>query len=183
MTGINVKLKKNNRAGFTLVEILVASTIFATIIVVVSGVFVSALKEQRRSFDTQQVQETMTYMIERMTKEIRVSEILEPATMGDCVSSITIQHPDNGIVKYYKTDGTFEANRDVLSSLAGPVTESSILNFNLVEVVDLKFCIFGQDPDDSYQPRVTIIGAVRATGSDSVENFQTTVSLRQLQSQ
>jgi prepilin-type N-terminal cleavage/methylation domain-containing protein len=71
-----VEIKKDkNKWGFTLIELLVALAIFSTFIVSVTAVALSVIESQRRAFAIQNLQESGRFVVEAITKEIRISKI------------------------------------------------------------------------------------------------------------
>lgn len=65
-------IKKKERAeGFTLVELLVAMSVFLVVVTVAVAVFVSALKGERYLTEQMAVNNTMGLVLEQMTREIR----------------------------------------------------------------------------------------------------------------
>jgi prepilin-type N-terminal cleavage/methylation domain-containing protein len=64
------RLKIDN-TGFTLMEIIVATSIFAVFIVVIVNVFQNVVEDQRRTIAMQNIQENLRYVLEVMSKEIR----------------------------------------------------------------------------------------------------------------
>ena len=79
-------LKKKSGAGFTLVELLVAMFAFGMIIIAIGGVSQSVIKAQRKAFALQEVQESGRYLLESMSKEIRMSTV----NTGEAVSTDTL---------------------------------------------------------------------------------------------
>ena len=61
--------------GFTLIELLIALTVFSLVIVSMAAITVSMIKSQRKTFNIQNIQEPARYILESMSKEIRMSEI------------------------------------------------------------------------------------------------------------
>jgi len=61
-------------AGFTLVEVLVATTIFAVIMLSSTTIFKMALDGQKKSLMSQNVQESLRYFLEVISKEIRMAQ-------------------------------------------------------------------------------------------------------------
>lgn len=176
----NHKLKSRDKstAGFTLLEMIVAISIFSIAVVVVADIFVSALNSQKAAYRVQQVEENVNYIIERMTKEIRVSELItvEPNGSGNCpvnaATKITLKHPDNGVVSYYR-QGT-QAIREVNNNV-------TVLNSNTVDITRFKFCINGAGVTDGTQPRITFVVSIKPYGTNSEDYIETTVSLRKIQ--
>lgn len=61
--------------GFTLIELIVALAIFVIIIGVTIGIFSSILKAQRKAYNVQITQDIARYLMEMMTKEIRMAKV------------------------------------------------------------------------------------------------------------
>jgi len=69
---------KNKNKGFTLVEVLIAIFAFGIIVIAMSGVAQSVIKSQRKAFVLQDIQESGRYILESLSKEIRMS-VVEPS--------------------------------------------------------------------------------------------------------
>lgn len=72
-------LSKQSGAGFTLVELLIALFAFGMIILAIMGVSQSVIKAQRKAFALQDIQESGRYILESLSKEIRMSKIITAA--------------------------------------------------------------------------------------------------------
>lgn len=62
------------KRGFTLVEILVAVTIFVSVVAVASSLFVSAIQSQRRNLAYQELLDQTSYVMEYMSRSIRMAK-------------------------------------------------------------------------------------------------------------
>ena len=191
MIGDNKKNKKKQK-GVTLIEILVAITIFAIIVGVNVNMFINALNAQRRAFEVQNVIDSTRYTLEIITKELRSMDVR--ATM-DAVSGCTYSACMNAdgdysdiyfvsgsknrylkVLRFYQSSDTIMFVDDVVGgSSAGLITASniSIVSFNMK--VD-NIAISGQ-------PKITI--TIEAEAKNSKFNspsvkLQTTISPRQL---
>lgn len=164
-------------AGFSMIEFLIAITLGAIVMVLISGIFAQTLHLQRRAFFIQRVQESLSLVLESMAKEIRVSTISTANT--DCPAApsqvLAINHPVNGNIEYSLSGGDIHRNA-VDSGI------DTVLNSSGILVTRFNFCVNGNSLDDNLQPRVTIILSVQNT--DGAETFpvdvQTTVSQRLL---
>jgi len=170
----------NKHAGFTLIELIIVIALSAGVFVLASGIFVQALKIQRRAFFVQKVQENIGFTLESMAKEIRVSNISTPSSLNCPISpysSLSIVHPVNGDIEYF-LEGT-----DLHRRLSGNGI-NTVLNSVGVQITRLGFCVSGNTVNDKAQPRVTILLTV-SNGSTNPEynitiDVQTTVSQRLL---
>lgn len=162
------------KKGFTLVETLVSILLFATIAVIVGSVFVSALDLQRRANNLQQTEENASYVLEFMTKEIRVAQsiISTDGCMTAPLSELKIIN-QYGETVTYSWDGT-----NILRRVAFTLP----INSATVKFTRLSFCIAGATVGDQKQPRVTISASIQSvnTKQQITVDTQTTISLRQL---
>ncbi len=69
-----MELEVKNK-GFTLIELLIALAVFSLVIIAMSATAVSVIKSQRKGFALQESQETALYILESVSKEIRMSTI------------------------------------------------------------------------------------------------------------
>lgn len=72
--------------GFTLIEILVGIAIFAALVLVVGGIFMSFATSQRKAKTIQDVQENARFIVESMAKEIRMSVVNSLSPDGKTLS-------------------------------------------------------------------------------------------------
>jgi len=84
--------------GFTLIEMLVAMAVFSLIVVAMSATAVSVIKSQRKGFALQNSQETARYILESVSKEIRMSMI--NSDPGDGLSSLNITNAKSETFNY-----------------------------------------------------------------------------------
>ena len=169
-------LQFSSSAGFTIVEVLVTSFIFSIIALTVSGLFIQTLAVQRRTFASQKIQENGLYIMELMSREIRVSKIQDQDSTDCSATSLTIIHPINGAVTYSLSAG-------VLQRTAGGVTTD--LSSADVTFSRLNFCIDGSGQTDGKQARVAILASIQnRTGREILTTaLQTTVSSRNVETE
>ncbi len=162
-----------NNKGFTLIELLVSVAIFSLVVAAASSLFSAAAKAQRRSLENQKVLDNGRYVLETISKAIRMSEI--QTSDGSLLPSLEIDHATKGTVTYALSSGQVTENGTAISSAN-------------VTVDKLYFTVSGvgtSPPDDVKQPKVTIILKVKS--KDAVAPmyrvevyFQTTISQRNL---
>lgn len=171
---------KNKRAGFTLIELIVVISLAAGVFALAASVFVQTLKIQRRALFIQKVQENISFALESMAKEVRVSTVITPNTPG-CPGApspnLSITHPINGNIDYFLSGGNLHRR------LSGAGIDT-VLNSVGTQVSRLAFCVSGNSAGDQQQPRVTILLTVN-NGNASPDYYtsidiQTTVSQRLL---
>lgn len=163
--------------GFTAIETIATIFVFSIVVLVFGRAFVDSLNLQRRAYAIQQAEENISFVLEAMAKEIRVSQITDPAGDTSCPASpsntLTMDHPVNGTISY-----TLMGN-NVQRTVAGTDT---IFNSAAVQFARLQFCITGIGSLDQKQPRVTVIAKVRSADPNQqvFMDVQTTISARYL---
>src|SRR3989344_1300053 len=162
----------SGQSGFGIVEVIVSTLVFSIILTIVATNFVDILGLQRRGFAAQIIQEEELFALESMTREIRVSQIQSPDDLNCTLTSLTIDHPINGLTVYSTSNGVI--NKTVGGNTF-PITSSKI-SFSR-----LNFCVRGAGVDDE-QPRITIVASIQTAGGQDGLKFdiQTTVSSRDL---
>jgi len=168
-----------SQSGFSLVELLVAATLFTFVVMGVSQLFAQALDIQRRATGYQKIQENALFVLESIAREVRVSAV---QGVSDCpVNTLTIVHPVNGEVTYAydRSSGRGVVTRSSSEKGGGPEPITS----DDVDVTAFSFCLMGVGVDDQ-QARITVpitVQAVSGRASARVSvSLQTTVVSRDL---
>ncbi|PIR88844.1 MAG: hypothetical protein COU09_00245 [Candidatus Harrisonbacteria bacterium CG10_big_fil_rev_8_21_14_0_10_44_23] len=155
--------------GFTLVELLVAITIFVVVMAIASNLFIGALRAQKSVVDLIAVNDNISLALERIGREIRVGNSFSANSSG---LIFTIDDRGESNINYSLQNDRLM--RSVNGGSASPLTGANVV------VSDLKFYVYDNDV-----PRVTIVitagldentrdlGGVKTT-------IQTTVSARPL---
>lgn len=164
------------QAGFTIVEVLIASFVFSIIAISISSIFIGILTNERRAFAAQKIEENEMFVLEMMARDIRVSKITGPDDLNCGITSLTITHPIKGLIIYDLAAGA------VRKTEGGTTVEisSSAVNFTR-----MNFCVRGSGATDQKQTVVTIISSVQnRTGKEIIKfDVQTTVSSRSVETE
>ena len=187
--------KLTAHTGFTLVEMLIAMSIFSVISVAAFGTFMSALRAQVVITAEKEAAENIRFAFEFMSRQIRFAQRYD-AKAGQpvgCVdlgvsffsaSSQEIQfiNVNDNCIKFSLVSNTILYWSDVL---AGSSSSTNLTSLTSAKVDALDFIITGELRFDSNQPRVTLVARVSGGGSgihtQGVRvNMQTTVSQRAL---
>lgn len=99
---MELEIKDKKSAGFTLIELVVAMFAFGLIVVSIGGVAQSVIKAQRKAFAIQSVQESSRYIMESMSKEIRMSVV--NSASADEIDTLNITN-SRGETFDYQFDG------------------------------------------------------------------------------
>jgi len=194
--------KKYNRKknGFTLIEMVVAVSIFTLVVTAATGIFVSGLKNQRRSLAYQQLADQVSYAAEYISRSARMAqkELFDhPYT---CLSSSgrNYENPggDTSRLRFIKFD--YAQDGDVCHEVfleEGQLKESKknletgqettqALTSDDLQVNSLIFNLQGATQYDDKQPLVTMFLDIQSSGQKAEETvflkLQTSISQRNL---
>jgi len=165
--------KKNKNSGFTIVELLVAMSIFVILITIAVGAFIQALRSERRLVALMTVSNNASLVLEQMAREIRTGYLfpLQPT----CVESLRFKTSASGV------------SSDVLYGLSSSGGKGTIQrngeNLTATNVNVSKLCfLVNQDSASLCSPwKVTIAATVNVFPSNAVVSpttIQTTASSR-----
>lgn len=191
MIGAKFKLNKNKKSGFTLIEVLVSVTLFAIIILSISGIFKLAIDGQRNAIAAQNVQESLKYFLEVIAKEIRMAQkdggtcggsdpnnifSVSPGERGDILS---FKNYYGECVQYYLLDNNDSPRFQISRKEPFGVPRADFISPAKIKINDLRFVLSASA--SSTQPRVTInLNAVSVgdTDSESEMTLQTSITSR-----
>ncbi len=91
-------LRENKKKGLALIELVAVLGIFSLIILSMTAIAAAMIKSQRRAFSMQNAQEAGRYLLESMSKEIRMSMINSSA--GDGLTTLDITNGEGEAVTY-----------------------------------------------------------------------------------
>jgi prepilin-type N-terminal cleavage/methylation domain-containing protein len=191
-----IKNSNFKEKGFTLIEMLASIGIFSILMVVLSGIFLSAMQSQIQISYTQYLINDANYALDYMGRSIRMAQ---RDNDGGCVgnsrygfspfsgasSTITFLDYNSKCHEFYLENGKVKekisSTEDSSGFLAATAYEQTSGKSN---VLDLEFNVRGGTDLDDQQPFITIMIKSRAN-TQSVENLpsiavQTSVSQRNL---
>jgi len=151
----------NNMRGFTLIELLVAMSIFTVAIVSASSLFIISLKGQRNIIAQQNLTENTRFVIERMSRHIRMAQRLDSSVPPACPADVFFSAPgatltfidSNSECAQYRLSPGLPPKKIQLRQGVGAWLD---LTSNDISVNSLYFEVDGELPGDQIQPRVTI---------------------------
>ena len=191
-----MKQKMSNK-GYTLIEIMVTMIIFSLVFGMISGLFVLALKAQRRSLVSRELLAQTSHVMEYMTRQIRMAQkatVANPCCIGgSCVGAgnnyVITDRKGLLFLNYNSECWEFflEENRLKREINGGfPIIDflTSETAEGLLEVEEFKINLIGETGGDDIQPRVTFFLKIRGKGEKAEEQpiikIQNTVSQRNL---
>ena len=181
-----------NKAGFTLIEMLVASVLFLIAITTSIGIFLSTVRANNRINAMQEVENEIRYIVEVISKEIRLGiiyydyyEEIYGESFENPVSILALEDNAHN-VSYFALNGDSSSPGIVQMSLNG--LDWSDLSTDSIVVDSLDFYLspaedpFSQDSTIIRQPLIVLnLNARynRGEGSEGQIRIQTAIGSRQ----
>ena len=184
-----------NKKGFTLVELMVAVSIFAIVMTISMGAILSIIDTSKKAQSLKSVMSNLNYALEDISRQVKTSRSFSSnASCGYTPSNpAETQYQSNSLslVNSEGTDVTYALSSDnkVVVSTVGVNDTNNFDNTPItaeeVRVQYLCFLVEGEDAGDGLQPKVTIV--IKGVSGDKAKTqsqfqLQTTVSKRVIQS-
>jgi len=189
------KLKHENGAGFTLIEMIVVITIFLFIVGAAISIFIFVIQNQRRVLAEQEVLSQIGYAEEHMSKALRMATIDKTGTclVDHAGYQYLLTRPVGGFftgIKFLNQSYTdtennpicqefyFDSATGVLKELINnnPDTSAVDLTSPKMKIESVRFAVnefggaissaVGTSNKDGTQPRVTILLQVKVPGDN-----------------
>ena len=196
------KIQKNK--AFTLVELMVATTLFTVIMLMGVGSLVVSSNSAKASQKLRIAVDNVNFAMESMTRELRMGTYYQCETISvnlsdtsaykDCPLGVSYGYiiafnpqqiigiPTPTRVSYQLVDRTDGSNTKSLQRCEKGVTPCPEIVSGDVNITELKFYVKGSDPADKIQPRVEILikGEVNIKNKNMTKSFtlQTMTSQR-----
>ncbi|NTV22451.1 MAG: prepilin-type N-terminal cleavage/methylation domain-containing protein [Candidatus Yonathbacteria bacterium] len=172
----STKINSHTRpqGGFTLVEMIVAVAIFATVVLVAVGALLSIIDANRKANALRVVMENLNFAMESIARDVRTGDTYSCSGLGDCSGGDSLSFKDQDDLPV-----SYTLSNHVLLRVAGG--ESIAVTSPSVYVEDVSFSVTGSSSGDGIQPRVlmTIVGYAGSFGKNrSSFSLQTTISQR-----
>ncbi len=148
---------RKTQKGFTLIEVLVAVTIFVLILVGVISIFLSLQRSQLRADDMRATQDNLRYITEVMASDIRDHDI--PAEADFLSNELTL-----GDTYYYVDD-------EVLYREVGAV--AARLSNADVDITRMSVYVVNPESVEPEQGRVTVVLEAQST-----DKYETTLAIQ-----
>ncbi len=191
----NLKFKiKNLSKGFTLLEMLIAVSVFATAATMSAGTLLAVSDAQQKILTLRITQDNLGYVFDTMGKEIRTGASYHCGIGVDDFSTTPRDCFDGGLSFTFLSGGNkvtyqIRAGRMERVFMGGTPSQAiSVLTPSGMTITNLKFYVWGSPPatsGDIYQPRALIIvqgtAGVKERTKSSI-NIQTMISQRALDS-
>lgn len=183
-------IEKRLKNGFTLVEMIIAISLFGIVVSISVGSLLGLFDANRKSQSLASVLNNLNYSIENMTRIIRfaksyhcdINQALPVTSPRNCggganPAADSIAVTNGAVTTIFRLNGS-----KIQISTNGGTTYSDMTSSE-VTITNLKFYVYGSTPGDASQPYVLItIGGYAGSKPSSRSNFdiQTIVSQRPL---
>lgn len=161
--------------GFTLIELMVALSLFVIVLGISSSIFIRSLRSQRAIVSLIAVNDNSSLAVEQMAREIRTGYNL--STNIPASDQLDFTNAFGLAITYKLNSATKAIERKEGTGAFAPITGSN------VRIEKLKFILNGVGGGDGLQSRVTIVSRV-GSASPQLQGFftdiQTTLSPRVL---
>ncbi len=188
----SIAFKRNKSGGgFTLIEMLVGMEIFSTVMGIITGIFITGIRQQKMALDSQIVLDQTSYTLEYMSRALRFAKKqLDGDPVCLSVSGLNIETTRGGsgikFINHLQDDDCqeffLENNQIKYRRKIGQPEENSLpLTSVKLEVASFKFDLAGEWQTDDLQPRITIFSEIKSAGaSGQSQKIQTSISQRNL---
>ena len=175
------------KKGFTLVELMVAVSIFIVIMTVSTGSIIGVFDANRKSRSLKTVINNLNLAVESMSREIRFGKDYHCGSSGNLINPQNCSSGDT-FLSFLSKDGdriTYRLDSSTIEKRVGSVGSDWIaITAPEIIITNLAFFVLGTDPyPDTLQPKV-IIGIKGYAGATSKGQsefaLQTLVSQRAL---
>lgn len=183
MKSASIKAQKIKK-GFTLLEVLVAISIFSVVLTGVSGIFSNFVKNYKSTKIVQRNLENAQFAVNQMAKILRTSKLVSP--VNNPVSSQAVEvydYSQNLCFRFEFTGGNI--NKQTASANVGicgvyGAAEKMIYSNNAAVSTNGSFLypIATDKANGSWHVGMITVLAVVSHGSEDMAKMQTTVSLR-----
>ena len=185
---------KNSEKAYTLIEVLVAIAIFTIVIAAPTGFLVGSIKGQQKALSSQKLLDNVSYSLEYISRALRMAK---KDIYGTCISAgsnfenpmhdtskIRFLNYNNQCQEFSLSDGQLKQRKSTTNK-EEDLGEFLPLTSDDLEIELLKFKLFGQEQEDEYQPRATLVLDIKGIKSQKPElqsriKIQTTISQRNL---
>ncbi len=176
-------MKKLQTSGFTLIELMVAMSLFAIVMVISLGAILTIVNANRASQSLESVMNNLNFAVEAISRDIRTGSSYGAScnTSSDCPAINFLN--SKGVWVDYELNKITHA---IQKKTQPPGSESSWSDLQDVtgpdvQINNLQFFVSGDGTADGLQPRVLLIiqGSAGNVGKGYADfNIQTTLSQR-----
>lgn len=172
----NMLRTSTTKTGFTLIEMLVAVSLFSIVLLICLGSIMTIVDVNKKSQTLTTVMNDLNFTLENMTRSMKTGTIQLAANSSNDYSSITVEDQDGRTITY-----AWDEDKQQITRQLGEQTPAAITS-EQINVTNLIFRVFYNDANR--QPRILILVSGVASIGDSISSsftIQTSVSQRDLE--
>lgn len=181
---IKKTFKDRKIAGFTLIEIMVACSIFIIVMFIAIGSILSLVNANRKARALSSVINNLNIGLESMIRDIRTGTEYDVQQLSSGNQGIVFKDAEGNSVTYtLATNGTsYKIRKDVVIKAGNPIRPSGDITAPEVKIESMTLLERGTSPSDDLQPLLLlrIKGSAGATKYNSPFVVQTLISQRVL---
>lgn len=191
-------LRSPRSAAFTLIEVLVSVSIFATVMLIATGAVFSIVDANKKTHALKSVMTNLNFALESMTRDIRVGSRYSCNNVGDCPAGGTVflfkaNRDVDGDGSYIAADSNDEIEYSLVTvsgvkriqkRVLGTIPSTLYITAKEINITGMQFYVVGTGTTDNKQPKIvlTIQGTAGSGRTLSSFNIETTVSQRAIDS-
>ena len=184
---MNLFFKKIKSAkGVSLLELIVAIALFAVLMLSATAIFKMVIDGQRNAISAQNVQENMRYIMEKISKEIRMAQIGNQECGTAAINKVFNTANDGSEIYFKNQNGdcvTYYLENKRIKTMVGVNGVNDFVTPAKIEVNNLKFYVVDDliGVSASLQPYVVMTINAKAVGqaiNQQAMKIQMTVSSR-----
>ena len=193
---IKINTKQNKSSGFTLIEMIVALSIFTVVMTVALGSLLSVISANKKSQAIQSLMTNLNFAIDDISRNARVGTTYHCSPLGSSAKKDKPRNCSSGgdLFAFEATDGDSSDDSDQVvykfNDTTNAIEKSTDSGANYVRITEdritienLEFYVLGASNTDKNQPRVVIVvRGVAGTQSGIMTDFniETMVTQRSL---
>jgi prepilin-type N-terminal cleavage/methylation domain-containing protein len=176
------------KGGFTLIEMIIAVSLFVVVMVISMGALLSMIDANRKAQALRTVMDNLNFAVENVTREMRVGFDYHCGLFGnfddprDCPlggdTIIAFKDSEGELMVFRFENGRIEKSVDSGATYLG-ITAPEIV----IDMDNSRFYVLGSQSNDTLQPKVVMVVRGTAGLTEKVRttfNLQTTASQRLL---
>ena len=171
----NLSPNRSFAAGFTLVEIMVASALFAVVMTVTVSALLSLVDANRKAQALQSVVNNLNIALDGMVRNMRMGSVyhcgVSNSIRNGALDTVNDCNNGGGLVAFEPFEGDqnllgdqwvywFAVDSDgigrIYRSTQGSVNSGFAITSPEVDIEDLKFYVIGSSQNDAIQPKIVI---------------------------
>ena len=175
---------KEQKNGFSLIEMIIAMSIFIIVVSVVAMVFSNSSSYQKRILAGQEVENNARYIVEFMSRELRTAREINSSQASSSLSDSEFvfknYREENTTYCLANASGECDASGEYIARrLAGPPITAQIINTSTVRINNFKLVTNDFSELPTRQKIVTIFFTVKSLDNPNIKlDIQTSVTAR-----